>query len=87
MAEYIDRQAALSLAKDGKIISTTPCLARELLQAIPSADVEPVRHGRWEDATKEVGFPIWICSVCRGDGRGDYRICPWCGARMDGGMK
>ena len=45
--------------------------------------IDPVKHGRWIDATKEIGWPVWKCSVCGGDGRGDYFVCPWCGARMD----
>lgn len=47
--------------------------------------IDPVKHGRWLDATKEIGWPIWKCSVCGGDGRGDYFVCPWCGAKMDKG--
>lgn len=45
--------------------------------------VDPVKHGRWADTTETVGWPKWSCSVCGGDGRGDYEFCPWCGARMD----
>lgn len=44
--------------------------------------IDPVKHGRWVDATKEIGWPIWECSVCGGNGRGDYFVCPWCGAKM-----
>lgn len=51
----------------------------------PTADVEPVRHGRWKDGN---------CSVCsvpavtmrQGDGV-EFRVetprCPNCGAKMD----
>lgn len=42
------------------------------------------KHGRWVDATKEIGWPVWKCSVCGGNGRGDYFVCPWCGAKMRG---
>lgn len=44
--------------------------------------IELVKHGRWVDATKEIGWPVWKCSVCGRDGRGDYFVCPWCGAKM-----
>lgn len=50
----------------------------------PTIDAEPVRHGRWILGGEE-GWPKWTCSVCDGDGRGDYKLCPWCGAKMDGG--
>lgn len=42
------------------------------------------KRGRWIDNTEAVGWPKWNCSVCGGVGRGDYKFCPWCGARMDG---
>lgn len=45
--------------------------------------IDPVRHGRWVDATKEIGWPEVRCSLCKKIGRGDYVVCPWCGARMD----
>lgn len=44
-----------------------------------------LKHGKWIDTTGVVGWPKWNCSICGGVGRGDYKICPWCGARMDGG--
>lgn len=53
--------------------------------ALPAADVVPVRHGRWEwyDSFS------YRCSACEkywiapGD-QYDYHYCPNCGARMDG---
>ena len=57
---------------------------------IPSADVAPVRHGRWIEG------PMCIeCSCCgelfndeivyMHDPFGKPRYCPCCGSRMDGG--
>lgn len=54
------------------------------LKLTPAADVKPVIHGEWLDTTKQIGFPEWTCSVCGGRGRGDYFLCPWCGADMRG---
>ena len=51
--------------------------AEEMIVHLPSAE----RRGRWIFGGEE-GWPKWTCSVCGGDGRGDYTICPWCGARM-----
>ena len=58
---------------------------REIAE-IPTADVAPVRHGRWEN-----GNPI--CPVCGGDKFKDLdadiwcdwkpAFCPNCGAKMD----
>lgn len=52
----------------------------EILKELPSADIQPVPHGRW------VLFDGYYCSNC------NYKIqttglpsyCPSCGARMDG---
>lgn len=63
---------------------------REELYALPDADVEPVRHGkwvfrsRWHDSIDEN-----ICSECEqmlttAAGK-QMNYCPKCGARMDGG--
>ena len=45
-------------------------------------DTQEVRHGKWI-LGGEIGWPKWTCSACGGDGRGDYKLCPWCGANMD----
>lgn len=57
---------------------------KELINAIPAADVAPVVHARWIDD----GRGIIICPECK---RG-YNLhakythyCPNCGAKMDGG--
>lgn len=58
-------------------------------------DATPVRHGRWvtewtgeimivDGVKSELG--IVRCSVCGGDqGKENYKYCPHCGAKMDGG--
>ena len=53
----------------------------------PSADVAPVRHGRWVKEKPDV-LIHWHCSVCEKcyfleEPNADY--CPHCGAKMDGG--
>lgn len=49
MPEYIEREAAKKLAK--QVDNGVPWSMRSvllLLDSVPAADVEPVRHGRWE---------------------------------------
>lgn len=60
-----------------------------LLDITPTADVAPVRHGRWVESFKVNAPPAlrsrWTCSWCgnvQTYGATDY--CPNCGARMDG---
>ena len=96
MTEYIEREAA----KD-ELLSWTVCInhpehllredAIHVLDAIPAADVSPVKHGRWIEGEDEYGGMLLTCSVCGEDfvsweadcARTNY--CPNCGARMDGG--
>ena len=55
---------------------------------IPTADVQPVRHGRWSECYTDTHHYSGICSVC---GKASiknltsslYEYCPRCGARMD----
>ena len=85
MAEYIDREAALmKLMQDG-------CSAKNLqsISDMPAADVAPVRHGRWEEASDGDGI---VCPFCRTDfctiiyDTEHFNYCPNCGAKMDGGI-
>lgn len=64
--------------------------AMDILVDIPSADVQLVKHGRWESPVS-VGNGIKFCSVCRNEAYWDtdygqqlFDYCPYCGARMDG---
>ena len=52
----------------------------------PDADVAPVRHGRWEEASDGDGI---VCPFCRTDfctiiyDTEYFNYCPNCGAKMD----
>ena len=106
MDEYIKRESLLSIVKpdapgdenNAITISTAKALIRSLVDRLPSADVAPVRHGRWEcvydDSTGETDI---TCSHCKNtrtvngcfvstDGKSCYfedDYCPNCGAKMD----
>lgn len=53
----------------------------------PTADAEPVKHGRWETTRPDAPmFGFYYCPFCgrkRTSPQDNY--CPNCGARMDGG--
>lgn len=64
----------------------------EKLEAIPAADVEPVRHGRWVRPHWRNSSYCCDCSECGGEAmhreyqwnkKGIYPICPNCGVKMD----
>lgn len=96
MSDYIDRQEALEALRGITIISASSLdgvrkYADEMLakiEAIPSADVEPVRHGRWEVfyAEELCGYrrAYYVCSNRFGSSDDEFDYCPNCGARMDG---
>lgn len=105
MADYISREAAIEKIREA---GCTDCggssggicgfcdfeNAVRLVNGLPAADVEPVRHGRWiswEDADNCIPSPNrHECSVCHDAAQvlvnglellSDY--CPNCGAKMD----
>lgn len=58
-------------------------LLAEAINAIPAADVEPVRHGRWVSIFEDPD--TLYCSECRRLCFRRFRsnYCPNCGAKMD----
>lgn len=95
MAEYIERKALRDALYDADAITMSGV---KILNQFPSADVAPVRHGRWILGYVETGYFTpggnrpWICSECEkviswmlGEPLENY--CPNCGAKMDGGAE
>ena len=100
MSEYISREAAVDAGylSDWYISSVgdeppvwTDEHINELLNDFlvvpkdtPAADVQPVKHGRWERRMTK----IYACSECTNEvtdrQRKNYSFCPYCGTRMDG---
>ena len=70
----------------GEVIKTTP------LVSVPTAEVEPVKHGRWIREDKVYpelpndGDYYWYCSECRSQDQHNINVevpfCWHCGARM-----
>ena len=109
MAEYIDREAVYKRAcrgctRHGDEFGS--CYHEELCEELqsefasaPIADVEPVRHGRWEYIGENSTGKIFRCSACkfphnpnkrdigliRVDEKPNY--CHNCGAKMDHEVK
>ena len=97
MPEYIDRDTAVKEVMAAKWESGSDgAMAMEIVAAPPAADVEPVRHGRWDLSpasirrVKKTNIPEAVCSLC-GKRFCDitnsvtlYHYCPNCGAKMDG---
>ena len=98
MAEYIDRENAIAwfmpYVHAGESIDADVVISD--IKGMKSADVAPVRHGRWEGhshsrycGTDDFGDPIYkdgvvyYCSECRRKTVIKERYCPNCGAKMD----
>lgn len=105
--EYIERESLIKACK--KIIhdrwneTTAPVSWSHAyadfiddIKAQPTADVAPVRHGRWKkskgnERPTENGFvhdDRYVCDCCGWgcccETKLDFSFCPNCGARMDG---
>ncbi len=93
MAEYIEREALLSWARE--FYPNDKQFASAVMNALV-ADVVEVRHGYWKEIQGEVGNPfnnqvfdtidLLVCSVCNEtfDVSEARNYCPNCGAKMDG---
>lgn len=109
MDEYISREAVVRYLKGysekelnsssfGMITSSVLNKAERTISEMPAADVQPVKHGRWETWGYIFHGILWKhCSVCGKTADISYQallngkiematpsICGCCSARMDG---
>lgn len=78
----------------GRHTGLADCIASEI-SALPAADVAPVVHGQWLRADDDWNSLTTIqCSLCSEEwcfetdddvSLLNYKYCPNCGAKMDGG--
>lgn len=107
MPEYIEREATVKLlrsigSRDYRREEGTLADAIKMVmhsEYTPTADVEPVRHGRWEDYWGgKYSDPLYVCSECHKPAllvrdlddvyfetmkQRRTQFCPHCGAKMD----
>lgn len=93
---YIEREAVYEMLENAQFISDGEycgyCTEDVTISDIPSSDVAPVVHGKFEPTnriitrTSEIVFG-YQCSVCnrftRSQFMGSWNYCPNCGAKMD----
>ena len=85
MAEYIDKEALRDALYGADAITMNGV---KILNQFPSADVAPVKHGRWIEH-KHFHHDHYIdstyeCSECNVEEPLTSDYCPNCGAKMDG---
>ena len=81
---YIERESAIkSLLNDclGQV-SYSREDAADCIFWLDTADVAPVRHGRWLPQVV-LGQKAWDCSECKTLGSPHWKWCPVCGCMMD----
>lgn len=104
MSDYISREAAIEKIREAGCTdcggsSGTICgfcdfeNAVRLVNGLPAADVEPVRHGQWLRTDDDWSSLVTIqCSACGGEWCFEvdedvhllgYNYCPGCGCKMD----
>ena len=91
MAEYIEREAAYEAIMSEPPDAHYPHWYADKINAIPAADVEPVKRGRWIMGTGENGLQTGHrkCSRCGEIVKygyslyGVHNFCNYCGAKMN----
>lgn len=87
MAEYIDRMKVRIAIIDTKwICDQDEDVAYDMIDSIPAADVEEVKHGHWIEQSAP-RWKTWYCSECKTLGSPHWKRCPVCEAKMDGGKE
>lgn len=86
MAEYIKRETVINHLDACMDTLWKPEIValKCFVEGIPSADVAPVRHGKWMPFHAEFAGDIQYCSVCEIGFSDRTAYCPHCGAKMDG---
>ena len=92
MAEYIEREALYEKAywhgEHPDVGNPFPdgvdAIDIKDVDAIPAADVAPMRHGRWEVEVGMNFFKERNCPVCKKRIESNFwNYCPNCGCKMD----
>ena len=89
MDEYISR-AKLEfdfMQCNGTNSKWTPQRVVQMIHRQPTADVAPVRHGKWIKVGYACGETEWQCTSCKETewrtSSDRLKYCPFCGAKMD----
>lgn len=77
--EYIEREAAQKVLADDYAYN-----AAKLLDTVPVADVQEIKHAKWKEIRDAYGqLEGWIHIECGREVKIKENYCPYCGAKMD----
>ena len=95
MTEYLEKAALVRIlrakAEIGRLSEYSVCFdnVAKMIELLPAADVEEVKHGKWIEYPRAHYFK---CSECKETvpykkavlirGKRKYKYCPHCGAKM-----
>ena len=88
MAEYIEREAAKRAIMSQYLSMANKTKYADVIDAVPAADVVPVRHAIWRYKTMTVPggrgqtYAKWSCTACKAKQKERSDYCPNCGADM-----
>ena len=87
MAEYIKKEDIEQKIQDGLnnlVLGHDAIEVLGMIYEMPTADVAPVRHARWEVVIGSDGKEHMVCTGCRKQQEltGVFTYCPNCGANM-----
>ena len=100
--EYISKLDLVRILQkayaEGRIKAKDGCMSvLDDINALPAADVQPVKRGKWEEEDTMPYDNFVVCSECglnlspqnytKEEWQESFKYCPCCGARMDGGAK
>ena len=86
MADYIDRDAVYrAISIDGALNIYEKAYCLDIVRKITSADVAPVRHGKWVLVEESPDGDIYECQWCGRLATKQFPYCHCCGVKMDGG--
>lgn len=89
MDEYIKREQALKLLENAQAWNWSMDTLYDEMKDLPSADVAPVVHGKWEFEPETINtYSVLKCSKCGWwtldlSVDGSYHHCPNCGVKLD----
>lgn len=85
--EYIDRFKLLDDLNETKLYKLSGQFEK-IIRDQPAADVDEVKHGRWQEIRNAFGeIEGWIHSDCGREVKSMENYCPKCGAKMDAEKK
>lgn len=92
--DYIRKIEAVKILQkayaEGRIKAKDGCVSvLDDINALPKADVQPVRRGKWQGTNEMPYDDIMVCSECKHEAYWDadygqqlFNYCPNCGVRM-----